>query len=77
MKEVDVRIEGRQDGRHDGTFRISSFCQAGECLAVAMQLDGSVKVRDTKNARKQPLLFTRDEWAAFVKGVKRGEFDVR
>ena len=35
---------------------------------------GSVTVRDTKD-RHTELVFTRDEWDAFVRGVKAGEFD--
>jgi hypothetical protein len=33
-------------------------------------------VRDTKDSqRRTELTFTHDEWDAFVKGVKAGEFD--
>jgi hypothetical protein len=32
-------------------------------------------VRDSKNSRAAPLIYTRDEWAAFLFAVKRGEFD--
>ena len=33
-------------------------------------------MRDTKDPeRRTALTFTRDEWDAFVKGVKNGEFD--
>lgn len=47
-----------------------------QCVAVA-QKDGMVAVRDTKDANKTTLLFTRDEWEAFVAGVKNNEFDVQ
>lgn len=57
-------------------FRISSFCSAGGCVEVGQSPDGSVIVRDTKDAeRSQALTFTNDEWTAFVRGVKAGEFD--
>jgi hypothetical protein len=35
-------------------------------------------VRDSKDPeRRTSLVFTRDEWTAFVAGVKNGEFDLR
>lgn len=35
---------------------------------------GAVAVRDAKD-RTHELIFTAEEWAAFVAGVKNGEFD--
>lgn len=32
-------------------------------------------VRDSKNPGKDPLVFTRAEWDAFIAGAKGGEFD--
>ena len=59
-------------------YRISSFCTGGHCVEVGQLTDGSVAVRDTKDAaREARLVFTRDEWVAFVQGVKAGEFDPR
>lgn len=55
-------------------FKISSFCNLGGCVEVGRG-DGVVLVRDTKN-RDRELEFTHEEWAAFVLGVKRGEFDL-
>lgn len=46
------------------------------CVAVA-QKDGTIAVRDTKDATNTTLMFTRDEWKAFVAGVKNNEFDVQ
>jgi hypothetical protein len=57
-------------------FRVSSFCNYGDCVEVGQSPDGSWIVRDTKDAeRATALRFTTDEWAAFVRGVKAGEFD--
>jgi hypothetical protein len=57
-------------------YRISSFCSHGDCVEVGQLPEGSVTVRDTKDPdRRTELVFTRDEWAAFVLGVKAGEFD--
>lgn len=55
-------------------FKVSSFCSLGDCVEVGRTSEGAVLVRDTKD-RAHELFFTRDEWDAFVKGVKAGEFD--
>jgi Domain of unknown function (DUF397) len=56
-------------------FKVSSFCNRGDCVQVGMAPDGTVIVRDSKDADRLSLIFTSDEWTAFVKGVKAGEFD--
>lgn len=57
-------------------YRISSFCSLGDCVEIGQVPGGSVTVRDTKDPdRRTALVFTREEWAAFVLGVKAGEFD--
>jgi hypothetical protein len=56
-------------------FRTSSFCNRGSCVEVGRSSDGTFLVRDTKNREQGPLAFTREEWAAFVAGVKNGEFE--
>lgn len=40
-----------------------------------MNLPGVVAVRDSKDPGGPKLLFTREEWKAFVGGLKAGEFD--
>jgi hypothetical protein len=57
-------------------YKISTFCNFGDCVEVGQLPGGSVSVRDTKDReRTASLVFTHDEWDAFVKGVKNGEFD--
>ena len=56
-------------------FRVSSFCSFGNCVEVGRNDEGAVLVRDTKDRAQQALAFTDEEWAAFVAGVKAGEFD--
>lgn len=61
-------------------WRKSSFSNGNggnNCVEIyTSPLDGAVLVRDSKNARIGAYLaFTRDEWVAFVQGVKAGEFD--
>lgn len=35
-----------------------------------------ILVRDSKQPEATPLRFTRDEWDAFLSGVRGGEFDL-
>ncbi len=53
----------------------STFSAAGDCVEVTSS-DTEFLVRDSKNPTGARLMFTRDEWAAFVAGVKDGQFDV-
>lgn len=48
---------------------------AGHCVEVGFLENRDVAVRDTKNRSKPPHIYTPQEWAAFVDGVKAGEFD--
>lgn len=56
-------------------MRTSSFCSDGSCVGVAIE-PGEVTVVDTKSGDASALRFTPGEWAAFVAGVKAGEFDL-
>jgi hypothetical protein len=56
-------------------FRPPARCETGDCVQVAF-VDGRVAVRDGKRPDGPVLLFTREEWDAFVAGAKDGEFDV-
>jgi Domain of unknown function (DUF397) len=55
-------------------WRKASFCQSGECVEVA-QRDAMIVLRDSKKPRGHVLSYTLEEWQAFVRGVKAGEFD--
>lgn len=46
----------------------------GNCVEVA-QLTNAIAVRHSKNPAGPALVFTPDEWTAFVEGAKDGEFD--
>lgn len=59
----------------DDEFRRSSYCGTSSCVEVAERRDGSVAVRDSKDRDQQELVYTREEWIAFVRGAKAGEFD--
>ena len=54
-------------------WRRSSRCGSNACVEVG-EMDAEILVRDSKDPEAAPLRFTRDEWAAFVAGVKAGEF---
>jgi hypothetical protein len=47
----------------------------GACVEVGYA-PGHVAVRDTKDRGKAPHVFTETEWAAFLEGAKKGEFDL-
>jgi hypothetical protein len=53
-----------------------SGSNGGDCVEVAENLPGIVAVRDTKDRDGGTLIFTRNEWAAFLAGAKDGEFDL-
>lgn len=47
----------------------------GNCVEVAALADGCIAVRNSRHPGGPALLYTRAEMAAFIHGVKRGEFD--
>jgi Domain of unknown function (DUF397). len=44
----------------------------GQCVEVASNLPGIVAVRDSKAPGGPALLFTPDEWRAFIGHIKEG-----
>ncbi|HEV2639424.1 MAG TPA: DUF397 domain-containing protein [Actinocrinis sp.] len=59
------------------TWRKSSRSNTsgGNCVEIAELVDGGRAVRDSKDPNGPALMFTAAEWAAFIGGVKDGEFD--
>ncbi|WP_433243452.1 DUF397 domain-containing protein [Streptosporangium sp. CA-135522] len=56
-------------------WRKSSLSGDGpSCVEVAFVND-VVAVRDTKDREGGTLVFHRDEWVAFIGGIKSGDFD--
>ena len=47
----------------------------GNCVEVTQLSDGKVAVRNSRHTKALPLVFTADEWKAFIGGAKNGEFD--
>ena len=59
----------------DKDFKVSSLT-GDKCYCVAVaEKDGIYAVRDSNNPKKGTLYFDKEEWTAFVGGVKMGEFD--
>jgi len=58
-------------------WRKSSYSgdNGGNCVEVAALADGARAVRDSKDRHGPALVFTADQWLAFVSGVRSGEFD--
>jgi len=52
-----------------------SGSNGGNCVEIATLSGERRAVRDSKNPAGPVLVFTPGEWAAFVGGVKDGEFD--
>jgi hypothetical protein len=46
----------------------------GSCVEVASAA-GKVVLRDSKNPNGPVLVYSPDEWVAFLDGAKKGEFD--
>jgi hypothetical protein len=52
----------------------SSYCSHDTCVEVA-RLGSQILLRDSKAKDGPMLAFRQAEWADFVEGVRRGEFD--
>ncbi|WP_439957724.1 DUF397 domain-containing protein [Micromonospora echinofusca] len=64
------------DLTHAAWFKSSrSGPNCDNCVEVAF-VTGGIAVRDSKNPTGPALIFTPDEWDAFVGGTKDGEFDL-
>lgn len=54
----------------------SSLSVQNACVETRVHADGSVDVRNSKKPGGPSVSFTKEEWTAFVGGVRNGEFDV-
>jgi hypothetical protein len=59
-------------------WRKSSYSSGngGACVEVARNLPGIVAVRDSKDREGPALVFTPEEWLAFLGGVRADEFSL-
>jgi uncharacterized protein DUF397 len=58
------------------TWITSRACNNSACVQVAHLPDGLVALRDSKDVSRPAHIFDTAEWAAFLTGVKNGEFDL-
>jgi len=62
-------------------WRMSSFCggsgagNGGGCAEVGVLPDGRIAIRNSNHPEAGAVYFTRAEMAAWIQGVKAGEFD--
>ena len=65
-----------REALQEAAFRKASECSDKTCVEVAITAD-AIGVRDSKDKGRGPVLaFTPDEWASFLNGAKKGEFDL-
>lgn len=69
MSTVDLTALGWRKSSFSGTLDKDS------CVELAALPDGRVAVRNSKAPDAGVVFFTRAEMAAYVAGVKAGEFD--
>ena len=58
-------------------FKATDSSAGDNCVEVSFADDGDVGVRHSKEPNGAILVYTADEWAAFVGGVHKGEFDAK
>lgn len=63
------------DALRRAEWRKSTHSAMNGCVEVAF-IDGQVAVRDSKDPDGPALRFNTDEWRAFIRGVRGGEFDL-
>ena len=54
----------------------SSFCKADDPMCVMVGGLDTQLITVRSSIRVGAVMFTREEWGVFVKGVKAGEFDL-
>jgi Domain of unknown function (DUF397) len=55
-------------------IKSTASAQGDSCVEVA-SVSGLVAVRDSQTPDRPALLYTPDEWRAFMVGAKQGQFD--
>ncbi len=68
-------VEEDENGQFPAWFKSSLSFAMSNCVEVAQLGNGHIGVRDSKNPNGGMLRFTPAEWAAFLGGVRNGEFD--
>jgi hypothetical protein len=73
MLEVPPERGSSMAGTTDLTWRRSNRCDSGSCVEIATDGD-RVLLRDSADPGGHVLIFTQDEWQAFVTGLKEADF---
>jgi predicted secreted Zn-dependent protease len=63
-----------QLARGELSWRIAAKCDGGACVRVASAGE-IIFLGDSKSPEGPTLSYTRNEWEAFVAGIKSGDFD--
>jgi hypothetical protein len=56
-------------------FKAAASDSANGCVEIAYLPDGGVALGDTKDPGSPVHVFTAYEWACFLDGARKGEFD--
>jgi hypothetical protein len=56
------------------SWRVARACNSGECVRVAAYGD-EIVVGSTTQPDGPVIAYSRAEWAAFVQGIRQGDFD--
>jgi Domain of unknown function (DUF397) len=74
---VEIETKGLRVNLADAVWQKSSRSGpvSDNCVEIAF-VDNAIAMRDSKHPDGPVLLFTAEEWDAFVAGAKDGEFDV-
>jgi hypothetical protein len=69
--------ENQPEGQGSGPTWVKSSLSFsnGNCVEVASLPHGEVGVRNSRDREGAVLVFTSDEWRAFIGGAHNGEFD--
>jgi hypothetical protein len=62
-----------EPNRLTGCWRKSSACSETECVEARI-MNSTVQVRNSREPQGPILVFTFEEWQAFLEGVARDEF---
>ena len=71
--KIDIKDIDLSDAVWHRSTRTGAF--GDNCVEVAF-VGGAIVVRDSKQPEGPRLVFTPQEWDAFVEGAKDGEFDI-
>jgi hypothetical protein len=56
-------------------IKASASAGAGQCVEMRRRTDGGIDLRDSKDPEGTVLHYTPGEFAAWLDGAKKGEFD--